>query len=278
MIADGHIHTPFCPHGTQDQLEQYVEWFIRRNVQEISFTEHAPLPSSFTDSTPTNDSGMLAEQLSGYLDTVEDIREQYASRIKINIGLEVDFIEGFEEETTEFLNMVGPRLDDSILSVHFLKHDGHHYCLDYSDDYFGSMTRIFGSVDRIYDSYYRTVERALISDLGSFKPRRLGHLTLIRKFRLKYPPSRSFQKEEMELLHLVKKNGFALDYNGAGTSKPLCQEPYPYDGLVKAAIGLGIPFVYGSDAHQVSDLGQGFSQLDLKALFIKPSAWQELDR
>jgi len=43
MIADGHIHTPFCPHGTADTFEQYIEWFLEHQVDEISFTEHAPL-------------------------------------------------------------------------------------------------------------------------------------------------------------------------------------------------------------------------------------------
>ena len=45
----------------------------------------------------------------------------YKGKIKINCGLEIDYIEGFESEIKETLNQIGSKLDDAILSVHFLK-------------------------------------------------------------------------------------------------------------------------------------------------------------
>ena len=44
MKRDGHIHTPFCPHGTKDSFEEYIEKALSLGFKEISFTEHAPLP------------------------------------------------------------------------------------------------------------------------------------------------------------------------------------------------------------------------------------------
>ena len=41
-MKDGHIHTPYCPHGTDDKFEQYVEKAIKVGLDEISFTEHFP--------------------------------------------------------------------------------------------------------------------------------------------------------------------------------------------------------------------------------------------
>ena len=61
----------------------------------------------------------------------------------------------------------------------------------------------------------------------------------------------------MKLLHEIQAGGYALDYNGAGTSKPLCREPYPPHWVIEEAIKLSIPLVYGSDAHQAKELGQG---------------------
>ena len=52
-----------------------------------------------------------------------------------------------------------------------------------------------------------------------------------------------------------------MDYNGAGTAKPLCREPYPPDWVIQEAMGLNIPLVYGSDAHQAKELGQGMEQM-----------------
>lgn len=41
-LKDGHIHTPYCPHGTDDSFEEYVQKAIQVGVDEISFTEHFP--------------------------------------------------------------------------------------------------------------------------------------------------------------------------------------------------------------------------------------------
>ncbi|MGM9924644.1 MAG: histidinol-phosphatase HisJ [Bacillus sp. (in: firmicutes)] len=272
MLADGHIHTPFCPHGSADAFEEYIEWFIKNRVEEISFTEHAPLPQGFEDTTPTKDSAMTTEQLTKYIEQLQRLKLKYCNQLTINIGLEVDYIEGYEREVTSFLQDVGPFLDDSILSVHFIKNKADYYCIDYGDDYFNKMIAIFGSVSAIYDKYYRTVEQSIQADLGAFKPKRIGHMTLAHKFQLKYPPERSFKPEEEALLHSVKQQGLSLDYNGAGTAKKYCKEPYPSHYLVAKAMELGIPLIYGSDAHCVEDLGQGFGSLNHNALLYKPSS------
>ena len=47
--------------------------------------------------------------------------EEYKNKIKINIGLEVDFIEGYEDKTTRLLNKYGENLEDALLSLHFIK-------------------------------------------------------------------------------------------------------------------------------------------------------------
>lgn len=271
IIADGHIHTPFCPHGTTDTFEQYIEWFLERQIDEISFTEHAPLPAGFIDTTPTKDSAMHLNQLATYIETLQQLKQKFQQNININIGLEVDFIEGYECETKKFLNQFGPLLDDSILSVHFIKKEADYYCLDYSDDYFKKMIHSFGSVTNIYEKYYETVKQSILADLGPFKPKRIGHMTLAHKFQLKYPVERSFLHEEEALLQLVKAHHLALDYNGAGVVKEFCQEPYPPDNLVEKAIQLGIRFVYGSDAHSIKGLGQGLNRLHNNAIFVKPS-------
>lgn len=263
MKKDGHIHTPFCPHGTKDKLADYVERAIELGYEEISFTEHAPLPKGFVDPVPAMDSGMRIEDLEGYLAEVEKAKKEYQRKIKINVGFEVDFIEGYEEETKNFLNAVGPRLDDAILSVHFLKLNNQYHCLDYSPDMFEEMIGYYGSVDNIYKKYYDTLKLSLHADLGVFKPNRIGHMTLARKFHKKFPVSLGSEIEILEILKAVKEKGYELDYNGAGTAKPLCKEPYPPNWVVEEAKKLQIPLIYGSDAHQVKDLNQGRNMMNL---------------
>lgn len=264
MLRDGHIHTPFCPHGTKDGFEEYIERAIELGFREISFTEHAPLPKGFEDTTPKKDSGMKLEQLEEYFAKIDQLKDRFGDRLVINCGFEVDYIEGFEEEITSLLNQYGSRLDDAILSVHFLKH-GHSYdCLDYSPEAFEQMVKKYGTVEDIYQNYYRTLLKSIQADLGPYKPKRIGHITLVRKFQKRFPVHSDFRNEIMTVLQAIKNQGYEIDYNGAGTAKPLCRETYPPKWVAEEASNLQIPLVYGSDAHQVKELKQGHDALLIK--------------
>lgn len=256
---DGHIHTPFCPHGTKDSFEEYIQKALSLGLKEITFTEHAPLPDGFSDTVPTRDSAMQHKDLIDYFKEIDRVKEQFRGKIVINAGLEVDYIEGFEEETKVFLNEIGEKLDDAVLSVHFLKQEGNYDCVDYSPDLFESMTKQYGSIKALYKKYYQTVLNSINADLGPFKPKRIGHITLIRKFHKKFPQPEDFKEEVITILQSIKRNGYELDYNGAGTAKPLCREPYPSDWIVREAQKMKIPLIYGSDAHQTKDMGQGLN-------------------
>ena len=209
--------------------------------------------------------------VSEYIEKTTLLKEKYKPHIHINVGLEIDYIAEYEQSIAVWLNKIGRHLDDSILSVHFIKVNEDYYCIDYSAEYFSLITEAAGSVDRVYELYYTTLKKAILSNLGIFKPKRIGHLTLARKFQIKYPSVRDFHQTELELLQLIKNQHMALDYNGAGVSKEYYKQPYPPSLLIEKAISLEIPLVYGSDAHRTQDLGQGFEQLHPKAKLSKPS-------
>ncbi|KIL43864.1 histidinol-phosphatase HisJ [Jeotgalibacillus soli] len=261
MKRDGHIHTPYCPHGSKDTFEQYIEKAIALGYEEITFTEHAPLPEGFIDPTPDQDSGMELGHLEQYLYDLQKVKKIYENELVIKIGLEVDFIEGYENETAKFLNQYGPALDDAILSVHFLLHKGEYECIDFSHEVFSRMAARYGTVDHVHSHYYQTVLKSITSDLGKEKPERIGHITLARKFQKRYPWTLSHEEEIDAILRAINERGYELDYNGAGSVKPDCGEVYPPEDIAKKAQFLGIPLIYGSDAHQAKDLAQGHSQL-----------------
>ncbi|WP_203333232.1 histidinol-phosphatase HisJ [Planococcus beigongshangi] len=254
MKRDAHIHSPYCPHGTQDTLNAYVEKALETGFTDISFTEHAPLPPSFEDTTPEKDSGMDVDALSAYLVAVNEVKDRYKNDIRIRAGLEVDFIEGYEEETRRFLDLFGPMLDDALLSVHFLKLDDGYHCIDFSTDVFMEAARIAGSVPELYNRYYNTVEASVSADLGAFKPKRIGHPTLIHKFQLDHGEAIDDQPQIEKLFRSIAAGGYEIDLNSAGLSKPGCREPYPPEAYLPYAKSLGIPLVFGSDAHSVAGL------------------------
>lgn len=265
-MRDGHVHSPFCPHGTKDTLEMYIEKAIDLGYTSISFTEHAPLPSSFADPTPEKDSGMDPSFLLDYLEELHRLRRRYKKQIEIEVGLEVDYIEGFEQETTDFLKTYGHYLTDSLLSVHFLKVDHDYFCLDFSEESFSDLTKRAGSIEAVYQLYYQTISKAIRANLGPYKPKRLGHLTLVRKFQLLYPRPSIEDHFIDQALEEVKNAKMTLDYNGAGWNKTHCKETYPSKDIARKAYQMGIPLIYGSDAHQSKDLKQGWDQLDTEVL------------
>lgn len=261
MKRDGHIHTHFCPHGTKDSTEFYIEKAIKSGFTDISFTEHAPLPNGFTDPTPQKDSGMGKEQLAPYMAEINHLKKVYQKDIRIRLGLEIDFIAGYEKEIRSFLNEFGSALDDAILSVHFLQVNNRYFCADYSKEVFMELAAASGSVEAAYQLYYDAVEASVHSDLGQFKPARIGHPTLIHKFQLAHGEQIDDSARIQKVLQLIGENGLELDVNGAGFSKPDCLEAYPPLAFIEYAKSLGIPLVFGSDAHSVNGLHKHYEKI-----------------
>ncbi|QAS53928.1 histidinol-phosphatase HisJ [Halobacillus litoralis] len=265
-MRDGHVHSPYCPHGTTDSLKSYIEKAIQSGYHSLTFTEHAPLPPSFSDPVPEKDSGMNSKKIDDYFTDIEKMKENYKKDIIIQKGLEVDYIEGFEEETKHFLDIYGPHMDDSILSVHFLKGKNNWYCIDYSPEMYRASMEDIGSNDHLYQKYFQTLKKSILSDLGEFKPKRIGHMTLVKKFHHLFPAPEQWKEYAVDFLEFVKSNDFSLDYNGAGTKKPHCKETYPPLNLARRASSMGIPLIYGSDAHKSSAITQGLDDIDEKLL------------
>src|SRR6187200_1277350 len=117
---DGHTHTQFCLHGSREATEQFIERAIALGFESYSLTEHPPLPRNFIDPTPDHSCGMRQEDLEPYLLHAQELKKRYADRIEIRVGLEVDYIPGYESDVSDMLNTYGTQLDDALLSVHFL--------------------------------------------------------------------------------------------------------------------------------------------------------------
>lgn len=248
---DGHVHTSYCPHGTDDEMESYIIEGIKLGLSEISFTEHLPLPRNFDDPSPLKDSAMDFNDLQPYLDECEELKLKYSSKIKVNIGVEVDYIEGYEEEIKKVLDDYGSFLDDGVLSVHMIKgRKDKYYCIDFSAEEFQKIIDDLGSLEEVYNKYYDTLILALNKDLGEYKPKRIGHLNLIRKFNKKFPYDyNKFLPKIENILDIIKEKGYELDFNIAGLRKEECGELYVEKEILKLAMDKKIPMILGSDSH-----------------------------
>lgn len=100
-----HVHTWRCGHAGQEREEAYVKAAIRLGAKQITFTDHAPFPGDLFRSR------MKMCELPEYEKTLWELREKYQDKIQIRIGLEVEYLPGFEsyyeqlkgDERIEFL-------------------------------------------------------------------------------------------------------------------------------------------------------------------------------
>ncbi|PSL43622.1 histidinol-phosphate phosphatase [Salsuginibacillus halophilus] len=260
---DGHVHTPYCPHGSDADWASYVEKAAAFGLKEITFAEHAPLPAGFSDPAPTKDSAMDAHHLENYFNEIKALKKEYKQLITIYTGLEIDYITGFETETKQLLNEIGGLLDDAVLSVHFMPTATSYICIDYDSREFERFVTEAGGIDEAARQYYETVQASITADLGAYQPKRIGHPALITKFQNLIPASQEIETFYLSrVFQTMAKNRAVLDYNGAGVKKADCGQPYPKAPWAAYAENLGIPIVYGSDAHHPDGLMQGFNELE----------------
>jgi histidinol-phosphatase (PHP family) len=161
--TDYHIHTTYS--DGKAAPEEYIEPAIAAGISEIGFSEHLALFKENQDWV------MNPQNIVTYLEYLDYLKSKTDNLI-IKKGLEVDYIEGKENETGVFLD--GFDLDYRIGSVHYL---GERTVDEGPDFYTGK------NFDRLFESYFEMVGNAVASGLFDI----IGHCDLIRIFG--YKPS-----------------------------------------------------------------------------------------
>ncbi|MDQ6955781.1 MAG: histidinol-phosphatase HisJ family protein [Mariprofundaceae bacterium] len=89
-IPDYHMHTPRCNHAV-GEVREYAEMALQRGLKEIGMSDHSPMPDGFDAAWR-----MDATELPDYLQEVESVRDEFASKLLLRVGLEADFHPGTE--------------------------------------------------------------------------------------------------------------------------------------------------------------------------------------
>ncbi|CAK1228355.1 histidinol-phosphatase HisJ [Fructobacillus evanidus] len=271
MKKDGHTHTRFSHHGSQEPLDLYLERAIELGFTDYVVTEHAPLPDAFLAAytgprSQDDDSAMLASELTAYKAEVARVKEKYGNQIRIHQGFEVDYLPGYEAETKAFLQENANWIDEIVLSVHFLRNSsGLIGPIDYDTDQLKQFFPVeLQNPQVLFNKYVTAVQQSIEFDTGLSTPVRIGHITLIRKFQ-KYFGFPDFDQENQRkitaILTSILAKGYELDVNAAGLRKEFCGESYPDAKILRQAVELQVPMTYGSDAHAVADLGLAYNEL-----------------
>jgi histidinol-phosphatase (PHP family) len=235
-MIDYHLHGNFSGHG-QGDLAEYVEAALAKGFAEIGFSDHLPLAVN-----PDPYHAMPVEKLPLYVERVLSLREEYRGRIAIKLGIEADYLEGYEAETKRLL--ASQPFDYVIGALHFL-----------GDWHFTSKAGIarFANEDPVtaFPKYFEKLERMIETGLFDI----VAHPDALR--RGAFQPARSMEKEHRAVARLLAARGMAIEINTGGIRRN-AGSVYPERGFFAACVAAGVPATVGSDAHSPADVGRDF--------------------
>ncbi len=235
--VDYHMHTPLCGHAVGEPWE-YVERAMKVGLEEIGFSDHAPLVSH-EDARYT----MNFSQIGFYHQMIEDVQKKY-SKFIIKLGLEADFIPGYERKTKAILDAYP--YDFVIGSVHFI--DAWAF-----DDPEGEIKWKDKDINAVYRDYYKLLKLSALSGLYDI----MGHVDLVKKFG--HRPSEDLTDEVEETARVFKKAGVTVEINTSGLRKPV-KEIYPSAWILKIYQKAGVSITFSSDSHDPKDVGRDYDK------------------
>lgn len=255
MWIDYHTHHERCGHAV-GKLEDYVRRGIEIGLKQLGLSDHMPLLHVDPD-TYYPGMAMAMDELPRYVEEALRLKEKYKDQIDIRIGLEGDYIEGYEEQIERIVN--GYPWDYVIGSVHFLGE------WDISD----SRQRHNWEGKRVadvYAQYYDAVQKAARTGFYQF----LGHLDVIKRFGDK--PEEDMEELERQTIEVIKAHDMAIELNASGLRMP-CGEMFPSRRILTYCRERGVPLTIGSDAHRPEQLAHN---LDKATDLLREIGFREL--
>jgi histidinol-phosphatase (PHP family) len=210
-------------------MESYIKRAIELKIDIYGFSEHAPMDFDSYYRLDFN-------QMSAYENDVLNLKEKYKDDIKIILGYEVDYLEGYMDK-----RVLNANVDYLIGSVHFLKEWGFDNP-EFIDEYENR------DIEQIWQEYFDAIEAMAKS--GHFDI--VGHLDLIKVFN--FIPNKDIRLIATNALKAIKKSNMVIELNSAGLRKPI-KEIYPSPILLELAYEMEIPITFSSDAHAIGQVG-----------------------
>lgn len=218
-------------------MEEFIAVARRKGLREVGFADHVPI---YWLSPRERDAGlaMSLEELPLYVAEVMELSRKNPD-LTVRVGLEVEFIAGFEETVRELLKSYS--FDYVLGSVHYL--DGWGFDNPALVEEYRNR-----DIDLLYEMYFNELQRAAKSGLFNV----MAHPDLIKKFG--YRPRAEVDWLYEETARVFRDAGVCAEVNTAGLRAPV-GEIYPAPSLLRAFKRFGVPVTLGSDAHSPVHVG-----------------------
>lgn len=228
-----HTHTTLCDgQGTPEKMAAAA---YAAGVRHYGFSGHSHVP------IPREQAYVLARDMTEYRRRVSALRDEYAGRMEILCGIELDNLADVSPEGFDYW----------IGSVHdFASPDGEFYAVDYTPEEFSRCRDEFfhGDALSLAEGYYREV-----AEMASRKPDILGHIDLVTKYQERCAffdeAAPRYRKAALDALRAADASATLLEINTGAMSRGWRSTPYPAPFLLKEWRDMGGKIIITADAH-----------------------------
>ncbi len=243
-MIDLHTHSQYSKHAT-GEVEEVVKSAISNGIQVLCITDHAPY---LVDST----NRILESELDDYLEEVRVVSSKYSEKIKVLVGLEVDYHPEHEDYIAQLLESV--EVDYVIGAIHYVYVDGEKINVwdieslsskDFIDNYFLYLRKMIAS------GFFDSIAHPDTIMRGGVSP---------HEFYERFLPLAQEMKSRGVSYEINCSSRAKSNYDPKTKSKTKGEVVYPNYELVATLIEQGLSFTIGSDAHEPSDVAYGVRQ------------------
>ncbi len=253
IYTNFHTHSKYCD-GSGDP-EEYVLRALELGFTALGFSSHAPLPFE-------NDWTLEKQDLTGYLEDIDKLKNIYKDKIEIYKGLEIDYIRDLMSPADRKYSSLN--LDFSIGSVHVQKDErtGEFPGIDYTEhDMDQLLENTFSNdITLLIKSYYKDMREMIIQGGFTF----LGHLDVVKKTNngSKYfsENARWYREEVKNTLAAVKEKGVIMEVNTGNSRWENETSIFPSPWILRQARQMDIPVILSSDAHRPDRIDAHFPE------------------
>ena len=243
MFSNFHTHTVFCDGA--DSPEELVLEALRLGCPEIGFSGHSHLNEDTCS--------MSEEETLAYCREITQLKEQYAGRITIRLGIEQDIFSEIDRSLFDYV----------IGAVHYVEKDGILCAVDDGRD------NLIRTVNNVYGGDFYACAEAYYELVGSLYERThcdvIAHFDLITKYNegnVLYDPEhpRYLAAAEQALDRLIDCP-VLLEVNTGAMARGYRSAPYPAPHFLQRWLDAGKELIFASDCHDRRFLLHGFEAM-----------------
>ncbi len=243
MLQNLHTHCTYC--DGRDTPREMVEAAIALGFDSLGFSSHANSTSSL---------GSIMRDVDGYHKEISALKAEYADRIKIYLGTELDRYSEGRLADFKYDYLIGSTHSTKV-GDEFIFYD---MGLDVAKD---AINRVLGGdSEKYFKLYYGTV-----AEMPEHIPMDIvGHFDLLTKYCeqeiLFDEESRAYRSSALEALHAVRERCEIFEVNTGAIGRGYRTTPYPAPFILDEMRRLDCKLILSSDCHDKRRLDCNFAE------------------